>query len=530
MLELKRVKSQLLPGPILVVTTTNHTVREFLTRCLSFTEKVIHGYSDKHEKENYGSLQEEYNKEMCFDERRQLMHRAHILSMTTTRAAYIRPTLDKLQIKIVIVEEAARELEGFVLASIPRGAEHLILLGDHKQLRPVCTSREFGRTYGLELSLFERLINNGAHCPMLNDQRRMRPEIADLVRDIYPTLTDHTSTLNRPQIDGINLKVPVFFLKHEEREVQDGSGYYNPWEAKMVAHLCRYLLVQGVCPSEITVLAAYRKQIACITNEIKKIRGTSFGLRVCTVDGFQGEENTIIILSLVRSNSEALIGFMKMENRVCVALSRAKDGFFLVGDVNCLTGSGSPIWNRVHNLVKTGAALPLKCVHGKMMDAKTPESFEAALCCVCKVHAEVEEAKAFHDWAHDLLKKTDESLRKLEERLNGELEAKERERLERDFDLMRTGRVDLNDSANRWSSKKREAEEASKIVDEWFNIGLISAADTSETLRARIIQWRQQEQMPVPSRISSLKDALMGHWQPVWKSLNFHIKKYFETP
>jgi superfamily I DNA and/or RNA helicase len=54
-------------------------------------------------------------------------------------------------------------------------------------------------------------------------------------------------------------------------------------------------------------------------------------IKIMVVDNFQGEENDIILLSLVRSNSEAKIGFLKVENRVCVALSRAKMGFYIIG-------------------------------------------------------------------------------------------------------------------------------------------------------------------------------------------------------
>jgi superfamily I DNA and/or RNA helicase len=54
-------------------------------------------------------------------------------------------------------------------------------------------------------------------------------------------------------------------------------------------------------------------------------------VRITVVDNFQGEENDIILLSLVRSNKEAKIGFLKTENRVCVALSRAKMGFYIIG-------------------------------------------------------------------------------------------------------------------------------------------------------------------------------------------------------
>lgn len=59
-------------------------------------------------------------------------------------------------------------------------------------------------------------------------------------------------------------------------------------------------------------------------------------VRVTVVDNFQGEENDIILLSLVRSNEENKIGFLRTDNRICVALSRAKYIFFdnLLDDVN----------------------------------------------------------------------------------------------------------------------------------------------------------------------------------------------------
>ncbi|XP_034236457.1 NFX1-type zinc finger-containing protein 1-like isoform X3 [Thrips palmi] len=531
LVELKKLPYDLLPGPILVVTTTNHSVREFLSRCLDFSDKVIHGYSQKHDKETYGPLQDQYNRDMSSSERLKLMRSADVLSMTTTRAAYIRPTLDSLHIKVV--EEAAREMEGFVLASIPRGAQHLILLGDHKQLRPICDNA-LGYSHHLTLSLFERLINNGVTCPMLNEQRRMRPEIADLIRSIYPALTDHESTRNRPPVEGVDLRVPVFFLDHQEREVQDGSGFYNPWEAKMVAMLCHYLLVQGHPAEEITILAAYRKQIACISKEIEEIRGTRFGIRVCTIDGFQGEENTIIILSLVRSNPEGKIGFLREDNRTCVALSRAKNGFFLVGDLKCLTESGSAVWNHVLKTVNTGGPLPLKCRHGRTIGGKSPAHFQKALCCVCRVHAAVQNAQAFLDKGQDLVEKTEESLTKLED----ELETRNPQPGDHETRDGLKGRLaSLKKSVRNWGYKKMQAEEGSQLVDEWFKEGLIHCEDTDEALQVKILNFRGLNRIPAPSSgdmglgvaIYGFMDVLVERWKPTWKRLAHEIKKYFNS-
>lgn len=69
------------------------------------------------------------------------------------------------------------------------------------------------------------------------------------------------------------------------------------------------------------------------------------------VDKYQGEENDIILLSLVRSNEEGKIGFLKTENRVCVALSRAKKGLYIVGNMDNLS-ENSPMWKEIKRILE----------------------------------------------------------------------------------------------------------------------------------------------------------------------------------
>lgn len=99
-----------------------------------------------------------------------------------------------------------------------------------------------------------------------------------------------------------------------------------------------YLLQNGYGPEEITVLAAYMGQVGALLEEQK----SSFDeevkkVKITSVDNFQGEENKIILLSLVRSNMSGSIGFLSIENRVCVALSRAKEGLYIMGNMALLT-------------------------------------------------------------------------------------------------------------------------------------------------------------------------------------------------
>ena len=85
---------------------------------------------------------------------------------------------------------------------------------------------------------------------------------------------------------------------------------------------------------------------------------------VSTVDNFQGEENDIILLTLVRSNEKAKVGFLRTDNRVCVALSRARHGFYIIGNMEQLCLS-SDLWKNIkHQLMEQnsiGDSLALKC-------------------------------------------------------------------------------------------------------------------------------------------------------------------------
>ena len=74
-------------------------------------------------------------------------------------------------------------------------------------------------------------------------------------------------------------------------------------------------------------------------------------VKCIVVDKYQGEENRIILLSLVRSNKEGKIGFLKTENRVCVALSRAKEGLYVVGNMDNLC-AGSRLWSELKSILQ----------------------------------------------------------------------------------------------------------------------------------------------------------------------------------
>lgn len=123
-----------------------------------------------------------------------------------------------------------------------------------------------------------------------------------------------------------------FFFQQEF--VEEGRSRSNIHEAKYLAALCRYFIQQGYKRQQITILTMYTGQLIQLKKEMP--RDFFSGVRVCAVDNFQGEENDIILLSLVRSNEEGNIGFLRIHNRVCVALSRAKQGFYCIGNMDLM--------------------------------------------------------------------------------------------------------------------------------------------------------------------------------------------------
>ncbi|PSN32629.1 hypothetical protein C0J52_22378 [Blattella germanica] len=294
----------------------------------------------------------------------EIMRSSLVVGMTTTGAARLQRLLKALKPKIVIVEEAAEVFESHIVVSLTHHCEHLILIGDHKQLRPSPAVFKLAKDYNFDISLFERMLKNNMHCAVLKVQHRMRPEIAELiVPTIYPELLNHNTVLQYEKIRGM-LK-SLYFITHNnpEEQVEDISSHKNTHEGDFLIELCRYLVLQGYEPSRITILATYSGQMFYLRSVRKQHRMLS-EVKITVVDNFQGEENDIILLSLVRSNNAGKIGFLKIENRVCVALSRARKGMYIIGNMDILTRN-SQIWPKIREtLMKQeaiGTHLTLRC-------------------------------------------------------------------------------------------------------------------------------------------------------------------------
>ena len=325
----------------------------------------------------YEQLREELQ-EVQFEEEEQVMRQATVVGMTTTGAARYHSVLQRIAPKIVVIEEAAEVMEAHIITSLSHNTKHTILIGDHKQLRPKATVYELARKYNLEVSLFERMVLNSMVCKRLSIQHRMRPEIATLTKRIYDhEIEDHDSVCDFPEISGLCHN--LFFIDHcqPEKLIEGLQSYSNHHEAEFLVALCHYLLLQGYERKQITILTMYTGQLLLLQEKMP--RQSFEGVKVCAVDNFQGEENDIILLSLVRSNSEGRIGFLGESNRICVALSRARKGFYCIGNFSLLK-SQCKLWKEICD------------------DLKTKEAIGDNLQLVCRRHSNVTNVR----WAREL--------------------------------------------------------------------------------------------------------------------------------
>jgi helicase required for RNAi-mediated heterochromatin assembly 1 len=201
-----------------------------------------------------------------------------------------------------------------------------------------------------------------------------------LLEPIYgKALKDHPNVQdikNRPPVEGMG-GTNSFFFTHEWLESRDANmSAQNEREADMVVGFFDYLVLNGVDPSKITVLTFYNGQRKVIGNRLRRhvnLQAHSC-FNVVTVDSYQGEENEIVLLSLARSNIGNNIGFLSVDNRVCVALSRAKRGFYIFGNAEMLAKESST-WAEVVEIMygkgknktkvgqkhRVGYRFPLEC-------------------------------------------------------------------------------------------------------------------------------------------------------------------------
>ena len=259
-----------------------------------------------------------------------------------------RPENEKI-FDLLIIDEVGQATEAACWIPIPL-APKCILAGDHLQLPPAIISEE-AAAEGLSVTLMERLLDKWKKEPekvmrMLTVQYRMNEKIMGIVcRTLYAgRLTAHESVAKITLMEKYASLDPTMFgplclidtaLNNMKESKSTTGSRENEEEAKVVCLYIKTLIQQGIDHEMIGVITPYNSQINmiknhCIAEKLPKVE-------VCSVDGFQGREKDIIIISMVRSNESRSIGFLSERRRLNVALTRAKRHVALICDSNTLS-------------------------------------------------------------------------------------------------------------------------------------------------------------------------------------------------
>lgn len=282
-----------------------------------------------------------------------------IVGCTTTGLCKYRGLIAALQPRTMLIEEAAETKEASILSALYPSLQQLILVGDHQQLAPSCDTPFLDEEpYNLRVSMFERLVKLHMPYTMLNMQRRMHPSLREVLSPFYRDLKDHPVVSQpdaRPPVPGMAQR--SFFFHHTWNEGTDENlSKFNILEAEMIVRFVDYLLMNGVKDTEIAVLTFYRGQRKKILSEFRKMKHREPFKNVHTVDSYQGEENEIVILSLVRSNGPNgphTAGFLRDSNRGVVSISRARRGFYIFGNaINLIRAceESRVMWGQVQDI------------------------------------------------------------------------------------------------------------------------------------------------------------------------------------
>jgi len=269
----------------------------------------------------------------------QLLDRAQVITCTLVGAAH--PLLLGRKFKTVLIDEAAQALEPASWIPIMK-ADKVVLCGDPFQLPPTLKSKDSNRS-GLALTLMEKVIHKGFKHQLLDVQYRGNEMIMGFSNHYFY----HNKLVSSPLVKDKRLPIqdnhPLIFIDtagtgFEEKPEKGSGSLFNADEFSLLReHIYRIIndfqmLVHNEFPS-IVLLSPYKGQVNYIEKEIREDEKlVHLPIKVKTIDGFQGQESDIVIISLVRSNGKNEIGFLKDYRRFNVAITRARCQAVVVGD------------------------------------------------------------------------------------------------------------------------------------------------------------------------------------------------------
>ena len=249
------------------------------------------------------------------------------------------PEIRSLKFDLIVIDEATQSTEPSILIPLSLGNK-ILLAGDHKQLPPTVLSVDKNRQSELSISLFEKIILKDKNlASTLKIQYRMNDDLLEFPnKEFYGELESANENKNK-HLDLIFDKSVVFInsntkentTKTETLSEEGFKSKFNEGDVNIISKIVKTYRSLTLTEKNMMVLTPYSLQKQRLNNNLKE-----YGLRSKTVDEAQGQQNDIIMLSLVRNNDKDSIGFLEDVRRFNVAITRAKVKLIVVGNKKTL--------------------------------------------------------------------------------------------------------------------------------------------------------------------------------------------------
>lgn len=306
------------------------------------------GFGEKHsrDKQNLIRRLKKRQTELEIKINADLFEQARVVSCTLIGSAY--HILEHRHFSTLFIDEAAQALEPACWTAILK-ADRVILGGDHCQLPPTVKCVEAARK-GLSDTLMQHLVRTKPGCvTLLSTQYRMHRDIMDFSsRWFYHGVLKASDDVADRLVQLMDIPlVWIDTVKCGFDEMQNKAmSRLNAEEAKLVVHTLRDYVdligLERIAADRVDfgIISPYRAQVRMIRRLLKlqrfyrRLRGQ---VSVNTVDGFQGQERDVIIISMVRDNDKGDIGFLGDLRRMNVAITRARMKLIIIGNSETLS-------------------------------------------------------------------------------------------------------------------------------------------------------------------------------------------------